>query len=170
MPAFSPTPPIRCLVLLLAHLPSADGCSATVFGDIFSGWAVTFTDGTFPYEDFLAAGAEDNEVSSIRVEGNGCVAILYGDSLTGWAASFPEGAYGYDELYERGAVDNSASSIFVGWQEDNAASSLDSLASLDSIASAESLDCVDTPAWYNKFGSLCSDYLAGAPLAAAMPF
>ena len=56
------------------------------------------------YNDYIAAGAVNDDVSAIKVEGTGCVATAYQHDIEGgWAAEFPEGEYDYAAFIAAGA-------------------------------------------------------------------
>jgi hypothetical protein len=62
----------------------------------------------------LAAGAINDDVSAIKVEGAGCVATAYQHDIEGgWAAEFPEGEYNHGAFTGAGAVNDDMSSLRV---------------------------------------------------------
>jgi hypothetical protein len=53
-------------------------CLVTVFETAdFDGWSASFVAGDYDFSDFRAAGAEDNDVESIIVQGEECVATAW---------------------------------------------------------------------------------------------
>lgn len=90
-------------------------CFATLHenGD-FSGWTASFPEGVYSGEEFLAAGAVDNEASSLFVNGANCFATVYdNEDFTGWSATFPEGSYSLEELENMDAKGDQISAIVV---------------------------------------------------------
>ena len=60
----------------LTYNGAAD-CEATLYQHSdFTGWSATFTVGDYEIAEFLAAGAQDNDASSIKVN-PGCQIIMY---------------------------------------------------------------------------------------------
>jgi hypothetical protein len=57
-------------------------CKVTVYehGD-FSGWAIEFGEGDWPYAQFTGRGAQNDKVSAIKVQGHGCVASCFEHDL-----------------------------------------------------------------------------------------
>jgi hypothetical protein len=79
----------------------------------FSGWTATFFKGDYPFAQFVASGASNDGVSSLRVPA-GCEAILYGGgSFHDWSAVFSAGDYNIAALTANGAVNDAASSLKV---------------------------------------------------------
>ncbi len=75
----------------LTYNGAAD-CEATLYKHSdFTGWSTTFTVGDYENAEFLAAGAQDNDASSIKVD-SGCQIIMYdGEDFSGWSARLGEG-------------------------------------------------------------------------------
>jgi hypothetical protein len=90
-------------------------CKVTVYqhGD-FTGWEATFRPGDYTHDLFTAGDAENDDASSIKVEGKDCVAVAYehGD-FTGWEASFGVGEYNHDAFVARGAKNDDMSALKV---------------------------------------------------------
>ena len=64
--------------------------------------------------DFTAAGAVNDDASSIVVEGEGCVAVCYHHAnYGGWAAEFEEGRYDMSAFMAAGAKNDDMSSLKV---------------------------------------------------------
>jgi len=95
------------------HFESQE-CKVEVFqhGD-FSGWKAQFGIGTYTFQQFLAAGARNDEVSAIKVYGDGCEATVFEHEFTGWSATFGQGTYDYGAFVAKGAKNDHASSIIV---------------------------------------------------------
>lgn len=82
-------------------------------GSDFSGWSTQFSLGDYPTAAFTAAGAIDNQASSLTVP-TGCKVVLYGGSqYTGWSAMFTAGRYAHSAFVAGGAVDDDTSSMKV---------------------------------------------------------
>merc|ERR1712070_345354 len=98
---FKKYPPCRGKVVVYQH------------GD-FTGWKASFGRGVYDYHKFVAAGAKNDDASSIKVP-SGCKAMLaqHGD-FKGWKAEFRAGSYPYKKFIARGAKNDDASSIKVG--------------------------------------------------------
>jgi len=133
-------PLLLCMLFCLANPLHA--CSATLYGDDMKGWSATFYDGDYDYAAFTAAGARDNEASSIRVDGYECIAVLFGDAgFGGWHATFKEGIYHFDAFLKSGAHNDAASAIRVGKGIGNSRP-----------------QCKDTPGWLDQYSHGCMAY------------
>lgn len=92
------------------------GCTGKVMlyqhGD-FSGWSAGFSKGNYRHAAFIAKGARNDDVSSIKVP-PGCKAVVYqhGD-FSGWSATFNAGIYPYAAFISRGARNDDLSAIKV---------------------------------------------------------
>lgn len=77
----------------------AADCEATLYQHSdFTGWSATFTVGDYEIAEFLAAGAQDNDASSIKVN-PGCQIIMYdGEDFSGWSARLGEGDHTLDDI------------------------------------------------------------------------
>ena len=79
----------------------------------FSDWSAAFSKGDYSVAQFVANGASNDEVSSLRVP-TGCEAILYGgDDFNGWSAVFSAGEYNITAFTANGAVNDAVSSLIV---------------------------------------------------------
>jgi len=91
-------------------------CSAELFQDAgFGGaWSTVFTTGDYDNDAFLAAGAVDNDASSIIVE-EGCRIIMYeGNNFDGaWEAHLDAGNQNLAEIQAAGGANDQVSSIKV---------------------------------------------------------
>ena len=77
------------------HGKSKDACHAELYQHGWlNGWKADYTDGDYPYSQFVGKGANNDDASSIKVIGDGCVAELYqhGD-YKGWKATFTTGVH-----------------------------------------------------------------------------
>jgi hypothetical protein len=81
----------------------------------FKGWKVVFNGvRDWRYRDYLKAGAKNDQVSAIKVEGKGCVATVYQHDIGGgWSANFEEGTYGMAAFLKKGAKNDDMSSLRV---------------------------------------------------------
>jgi len=80
----------------------------------FKGWKVVFNGvRDWRYRDYLKAGAKNDQVSAIKVEGKGCVATVYQHDMKGWSANFEEGTYNMKAFMKKGAKNDQMSSLRV---------------------------------------------------------
>tara|TARA_B110000444_G_scaffold80457_1_gene75983 strand:+ start:57282 stop:58139 length:858 start_codon:yes stop_codon:yes gene_type:complete len=97
-----------------AYIRSVGGnCNVVLFQHAgFGGWSATFGVGDFLVEDFIAAGAVDNDASSIRIE-EGCAASMFeGENFDGaWEAEVGEGNYDLGDLQAVGLENDQLSSM-----------------------------------------------------------
>jgi len=79
----------------------------------FSGWKADYKKGSYPFAQFIAAGAKNDDMSSIKVP-VGCQATVYqhGDR-SGWAATYPAGSYNFNAFLAKGAKNDDASAVDV---------------------------------------------------------
>ncbi len=87
-------------------------CSAELWQhSAFTGWSVTFPLGNYDNEAFLAAGASDNDASSIKVA-DGCRIIMFGgENFDGWEAHLDAGDHGLGAIVAAGGANDQVSSI-----------------------------------------------------------
>jgi hypothetical protein len=82
-------------------------------------WAAEFPEGEYNHDAFVAAGAVNDDMSSLRVERRNppqaaCKVTVYGaGDFTGWEAEFSEGDYDIGAFTAAGAKNDEASSIRV---------------------------------------------------------
>ena len=91
---------------------SQPSCSAELWQHSgFTGWSITFTLGDYDNTAFLAAGATDNDASSIKVA-YGCRIIMFGgDNFDGWEAHLDAGDHGLGAIVAAGGANDEVSSI-----------------------------------------------------------
>ena len=91
---------------------SQPACSAELWQhSAFSGWSVTFSLGNYDNTAFIAAGATDNDASSIKVA-NGCRIIMFGgDNFDGWEAHLDAGDHTLADIVAAGGANDQVSSI-----------------------------------------------------------
>jgi len=100
---------------LVATICPKDACHAELYQHGWlNGWKADYTDGDYPYSQFVGKGANNDDASSIKVIGDGCVAELYqhGD-YKGWKATFTTGTHNYHDFVGKGAKNDDASAIKV---------------------------------------------------------
>ncbi|MCP2507494.1 MAG: hypothetical protein NLN64_04285 [Candidatus Thalassarchaeaceae archaeon] len=105
----------RKVELVDAYIRSVGGdCTVELFKDAgFSGaWSAVFEVGDYLVADFIAAGAVDNDASSIRI-GAGCAASMFeGENFDGaWEAEVGEGNYDLADLEAVGLKNDQLSSM-----------------------------------------------------------
>jgi len=104
----------RKVELVDAYIRSVGGdCSVVLFQHAgFGGWSATFGVGDYLVADFIAAGAVDNDASSIRIE-EGCAASMFeGENFDGaWEAEVGEGDYDLGDLEAVGLQNDQLSSM-----------------------------------------------------------
>ena len=90
-------------------------CRLTLFRDILAGPTTVLTELDRAHD--LSGGAAggdvgDDDVTSLRLDGEGCSAVLYehGDQ-TGWKAAFEPGEHDLDALVRAGGANDQASSV-----------------------------------------------------------
>jgi len=81
--------------------------------DGFTGWSASFKKGGYNMKKFLAAGAKNDDMSSLKVPA-GCKAVVYQHAdKSGWAATFEPGDYRMHAFLAAGGRNDDASSIDV---------------------------------------------------------
>ncbi len=100
--------------LKAAYIRSIGGnCKVTLFQHSgFNGWSAEFQVGDYLVEDFIAAGAVDNDASSIKIEEGCAVSLFDGPNFDGaWEVEFPSGDYDHAEMVDAGMVNDQLSSM-----------------------------------------------------------
>ena len=104
----------RKVELVDAYIRSVGGdCTVELFQHAgFGGWTAVFEVGDYLVADFIAAGAVDNDASSIRI-GAGCAASMFeGENFDGaWEAEVGEGNYDLADLEAVGLKNDQLSSM-----------------------------------------------------------
>ena len=89
-------------------------CSAQLWQhSAFTGWSVRFSLGNYDNEAFIAAGATDNDASSIKVP-EGCRIIMFGgENFDGWEAHLDAGDHQLAAIEAAGGANDEVSSIMI---------------------------------------------------------
>ena len=101
---------------LAASTRNAELCRLTLFRDILSGPTTVLTEfgRAYDFSSDAAAlgGVRDDDVTSLRLDGEGCSAVLYEHSdQSGWKAAFEPGEYDLNALVRAGGANDEASSL-----------------------------------------------------------